>query len=221
MIRIENLVKAYRSGPVTTDVLRGITLSIEQGEFVSIVGRSGCGKTTLLNILGCLDTFDQGAYLFRGQDMAALPSKERARFRNARIGYVYQSFNLVEEVNVIGNISMPLGYAGIGLRERKARAMELLAMLSLEDKAKRYPSQLSGGEQQRIAILRALAMKPDVILADEPTGNLDEESAEQVMTLLRDIHGQGTTLILVTHDPDLAKLAQRTIRIEAGLAVSG
>lgn len=219
MIQIKNLAKGYRDGAAQTEVLRDINLSVEQGEFVSIVGRSGCGKTTLLNIIGGLDTFDRGSYFFKGQDISKLSGPEKAKFRNTCIGYVFQSFNLVEEENAIGNVAMPLGYAGKGLRERKARAMELLKALSLQEKAKRYPSQLSGGEQQRIAILRALAMKPDVILADEPTGNLDDENAEMVMALLRSIHQQGTTLILVTHDMEIAKSAGRMIRIDAGRSI--
>lgn len=216
MIIMNGLEKKYSNGNIETAVLRGINLVVEKGEFVSIIGRSGCGKTTLLNVLGCLDTFDKGTYFFFGQDISKLSSSERSVFRNKKIGYVFQSFNLVEEDNVIGNIEMPMGYAGIGFRARRARAKELLSKLGMEDKAKRYPSQLSGGEQQRVAILRALSMEPDVILMDEPTGNLDERSAAQVMELLRDIHRKGKTLIMVTHDLQIANTAQRLIRIDEG-----
>jgi len=216
MIELKNINKVYGGNTVETIALNNLSLKVENSEFVAIVGKSGCGKSTLLNILGCMDTFDSGSYIFEGTDVKKLNYRERAIFRNKKIGFVFQSFHLVHNMKVIENVEMPLGYAGIGTRKRKALAYTLLERLGIEGKSNNYPSQLSGGQQQRVAIARALINNPTLLLADEPTGNLDSKTSEEIVNLFQEINKQGSTIILVTHDPIVAKRANIQINVEDG-----
>lgn len=216
MIELKNIRKVYGNKGVETVALNGIDLKIEAGEFVSIMGRSGCGKTTLLNILGCIDRFDEGKYLFEGVDVSSLSSNQLAEFRNKKLGFVFQSFNLVVGMTAQENVEIPLGYAGIPNKRRKEIAYEMLHKVDLSDKAKNYPGQLSGGQQQRVAIARALANNPRLILADEPTGNLDTKSGTDIMALLKSLNEAGVTIVLVTHDKSVSSYAGREILMEDG-----
>lgn len=215
MIKINKLNKTYNNG-MKVQALKEINLDIVRGEFILIVGKSGSGKSTLLNILGCMDKYDSGDYLFLGKDMKKLSDHALAEFRNQSIGFVFQSFQLVNELTVGENIEMPMGIAGVKKRERKKRVDELLKMVELEEKLDCKPLQLSGGQQQRIAIARALANKPDVLLCDEPTGNLDEINGSKIMELLKNLNKQGTTIIMVTHDLTLEQYADRVIEMKDG-----
>lgn len=216
MIQVEHLFKSYKTGELRTEVLKDVSLSVEKGEFVSIMGRSGCGKSTLLSILGGMDSADKGSYAFDGEDVSGMDARSLAHFRNKKVGFVFQAFHLLPEFNVMDNVSVPLGYAGVGAKQRRAVAMELLEKVGLGDKAKRRPSQLSGGEQQRVAIARAIAAKPEVLLADEPTGSLDEENGIRVMEMLKQLNEQGLTIILVTHDSKVAGYADRVLHMVDG-----
>lgn len=213
MIKIENLTKKYTADAIA---LNNVSLEIKKGEFVSITGKSGCGKSTLLNILGGMDTQTEGSYQFNGVEVSSLNGKALAKFRNENIGFVFQSFYLMNDYNAIDNISLPLGYAHASAKRRKETALKLLEEVGLSHKAKSRPTQMSGGEQQRIAIARAVSNNPEVILADEPTGNLDEENGKRIMALLKKLNGQGLTVIMVTHDLDLAKQADRVICMSDG-----
>jgi putative ABC transport system ATP-binding protein len=220
LIRLENLRKRYASGGVPVEVLKGVSLSIGQGEFVAIMGASGSGKSTLMNILGCLDTPSEGAYFLDGRDVASLGRDALADLRNRQLGFVFQSFNLLPRMSALDNVALPLLYAGIGSAERRRRALAALAELGMETYSQRLPSQLSGGQQQRMAIARALVNQPKLILADEPTGNLDTETSNDVMGVFRDMNrNAGITLILVTHEPDIARYAERLIRLIDGRVV--
>jgi len=219
VITLSQIKKTYQTGKIRTDVLKGIDFELNEGEFVAITGRSGCGKSTLLNILGGMDRQSGGEYLFDGKRVDQLNDVALARFRNRSIGFVFQAFHLAKELNALDNVALPLGYAGVGKRERRKRADELLAQVGLADKGKSYPSQLSGGEQQRVAIARAIANRPKVLLADEPTGNLDQENGMMVMELLQRLHKEGLTIIMVTHDLSLAGQADRLIRMQDGKIV--
>lgn len=211
MIELKNVKKVYSTKEVETVALQNVSVSIKEGEFVMLLGRSGCGKTTLLNILGGIDTMTEGSYLFEGIEMSGLKGKQLADFRNQKVGYVFQAYYLIDELDAIHNVEVPLGYAGIKKAERRARAKEALLKVSLEDRLKHYPSQLSGGQQQRVAIARAIVNNPRVLLADEPTGNLDEENCQSIMQLLAELNKQGTTIIMVTHDVSLTEYATRVI----------
>jgi putative ABC transport system ATP-binding protein len=221
LIRLEGIRKRYETaGGVATEVLKGIDLGIAQGEFVAVMGASGSGKSTLMNILGCLDTPSDGAYFLDGRDVASLGQSQLAELRNRSLGFVFQGFNLLPRMSALDNIALPLLYAGVGGRERRRRALELLSQLGLEPFSRRLPNQLSGGQQQRMAIARALVNRPQLILADEPTGNLDTETSREVMAVFGGLNRtQGITLILVTHEPDIARYAQRLIRLVDGLVV--
>lgn len=216
MIKITNLKKVYTGKNISTVALNDISLEIKKTEFVTIMGRSGCGKTTLLNVLGCMDSFNEGEYFFNGVSIKMLKGKELARFRNKSIGFIFQAFNLVNEMTALENVEIPLGYAGVSRRQRKEIAFEMLKEVGLADKACNYPGQLSGGQQQRVAIARALANKPDIILADEPTGNLDYKNGMEIMELLRNFNYNGTTLILVTHDERVAEYGKRIVVLDDG-----
>lgn len=216
MINITNLQKVYTGKGVNTVALNYINLEIKRTEFLSIMGRSGCGKTTLLNILGCMDDFDEGEYFFNGVSIKMLKGKELARFRNKSIGFIFQAFNLVNEMTALENVEIPLGYAGMPRRQRKEIAFDMLKEVGLADKIRNYPGQLSGGQQQRVAIARALANKPNIILADEPTGNLDNKNGIEIMELLQKFNRDGTTLILVTHDEKVAGYGKRTVVLDDG-----
>ena len=216
MIQLSEAKKIYGTGESTVHALSGITLTIQKGEFVAITGKSGCGKTTLLNIIGLLDNLTEGHYTLNGQDIRHLSDKAKARLRFQTFGYIFQSFNLLSSHTVAENVALPLGYAGVPKQERLARAAEMLRKVGLLDKMKAYPNELSGGQQQRVAIARALINHPPIILADEPTGNLDSRSSAQIMDILAELADEGATLLLVTHDAGVAKRAGRRVGMEDG-----
>ena len=216
MIQLSEAKKIYGTGESTVHALSGISLNIQKGEFVAITGKSGCGKTTLLNIIGLLDNLSEGHYTLNGQDVRHLSDKAKARLRFQTFGYIFQSFNLLSSHTVAENVALPLGYAGVPKQERLARAAEMLRKVGLLDKMKAYPNELSGGQQQRVAIARALINHPPIILADEPTGNLDSRSSAQIMDILAELADEGATLLLVTHDAGVARRAGRRVRMEDG-----
>ncbi len=216
IVAIENLCKVYQLGSLELLALRDLDLNIEQGEYVAIMGPSGSGKSTLLNMIGCLDTPTSGTYQLGGEDVSKLDDDELSIIRGSRIGFIFQSYNLIAQLNVRENIEVPMYYQGFSERDSAERARELAAMVGLGDRIKHRPSELSGGEQQRVAIARALANEPLIILADEPTGNLDSESGSEIMDILDDLHKRGTTLIIVTHDEHIAARAERTIHLLDG-----
>jgi len=220
IIDVADVTKVYRSGDVSVDALRGVSLVVREGEFVSIMGPSGSGKTTLLGILGCLDRPTTGAYLLVGQEMSTLDETRRARVRGERIGFVFQAYNLLPRSNAYKNVELPLVYAGVRPRERRSRVLEALGEVGLAERTRHLPTQLSGGEQQRVAIARALVVRPSVVLADEPTGNLDSESAEEVLTLLERLNRRGATIVLVTHSEEVAERASRMVRFADGRIVA-
>ena len=216
MIQLSEAKKIYGKGESTVHALSGISLTIQKGEFVAITGKSGCGKTTLLNIIGLLDNLTEGHYTLNGQDVRHLSDKAKARLRFQTFGYIFQSFNLLSSHTVAENVALPLGYAGVPKQERLARAAEMLRKVGLLDKMKAYPNELSGGQQQRVAIARALINHPPIILADEPTGNLDSRSSAQIMDILAELADEGATLLLVTHDAGVARRAGRRVGMEDG-----
>ena len=219
MIKIENLTKIFRTEEVETVALDGVCLSVEQGEFVAIMGPSGCGKSTLLNIMGLLDNPTSGSYILDGEEVGHLKESQRTSVRKGKIGFVFQSFNLIDELNVEENIELPLKYIGVPQKERRERVVEILRRLELSHRAKHYPQQLSGGQQQRVAIARAVVMNPKLILADEPTGNLDSKNGLEVMQLLTRLNNEGTTIVMVTHSQRDAGFAQRIINLLDGQIV--
>lgn len=216
MLKMQNLNKIYRTELVETHALRQFHLEVGDGEFVAVTGPSGSGKTTFLNIAGLLETFDDGDYLLDGKSVKGLNDSQLSQLRNEKIGFIFQSFNLIPDLSIWDNVDVPLRYRKFTAAERKERIDNALAKVGLSARAKHLPSQLSGGQQQRVAIARALAGSPRFLLADEPTGNLDSTMAKQVMELLEQIHDEGTTIIMVTHDPSLAKRAQRHIQVLDG-----
>lgn len=216
IVAIENLCKVYQLGALELPVLRDLDLSIEQGEYVAIMGPSGSGKSTLLNLIGCLDRPTSGDYFLGGQNVAALEDDQLSLIRGARIGFVFQSFNLIEQLNVIENIEVPMYYQGLSEGQSAERAKELAEMVGLGDRTAHRPSELSGGQQQRVAIARALANDPLIILADEPTGNLDSQSGAEILRILIDLRSQGKTLIVVTHDEGIAANAGRVVELLDG-----
>jgi putative ABC transport system ATP-binding protein len=216
MLKMNKIAKVYRTDVIETHALRELDLHVKEGEFVSVTGPSGSGKTTFLNITGLLETFTDGQYILDDVDVSKLNDRQRSRIRNEKIGFIFQGFNLIPDLNLFDNVDVPLRYRGFSAKERKVRIEEALEMVGLAARMKHYPAQLSGGQQQRVAIARALAGKPRFLLADEPTGNLDSLMARQVMELLEKINEQGTTIIMVTHDPELARRAQRNIQIIDG-----
>ena len=216
MIQLSEAKKIYGKGEGTVHALSGISLNIQRGEFIAITGKSGCGKTTLLNIIGLLDNLTEGHYTLNGQEVRHLSDKAKARLRFQTFGYIFQSFNLLSSHTVAENVALPLGYAGVPKQERLARAAEMLRKVGLLDKMKAYPNELSGGQQQRVAIARALINHPPIILADEPTGNLDSRSSAQIMDILAELADEGATLLLVTHDAGVARRAGRRVRMEDG-----
>ncbi|OIO57379.1 MAG: hypothetical protein AUJ55_06945 [Proteobacteria bacterium CG1_02_64_396] len=220
LIRLSGVGKIYQTGKVRFEALKGIDLTIAQGEFVAIVGPSGSGKSTLLNILGLLDTPTSGTYHLAGDEVSGLNDTELAALRNHRLGFVFQSFNLLPRYSIADNVALPMIYAGKSGKERRARAAELLAQLGLGSKIDNLPTELSGGQQQRVALARALANNPDVIIADEPTGNLDSHTGSEIIELFGQLHDQGRTMVVVTHDPRVAEHAKRVVTIQDGMLLS-
>jgi putative ABC transport system ATP-binding protein len=217
VIELENVTKVYRTGSLSVAALRGVSLSIDEGEYVAIIGPSGSGKSTLMHILGCLDIPTSGGYLLAGQDVSRMSETALAEVRNRRIGFVFQQFNLLPSMTAWQNVELPLSYAGVPRRERKERALEALARVGLAGRVHHRPGELSGGQQQRVAVARALVTEPDLILADEPTGNLDSVSAADVLGLMGDLYAAGRTLVLITHDVEVASAANRVVGIRDGL----
>ena len=219
MIWLESITKTYMLGEMEVRVLKGINLSIEEGEYVAIMGASGSGKSTLMNIIGCLDRPTSGLYTLEGRDLTSFDDDELAYIRNQRIGFVFQQFNLLARATALENVMLPMIYAGVPKSKRQKRAKEALVRVGLADRISNRPSQLSGGQQQRVAIARALVNRPALVLADEPTGALDTKTSYEVMDLLTELNNQGITVILVTHEPDVAEKAKRIIRVQDGLIV--
>ena len=219
MIKVENLTKVFRTEVVETRALNGLSLEVNDGEFVAIMGPSGCGKSTLLSILGLLDNPTEGNYWLDGEEVAHLKESQRTAFRKGRIGFVFQSFNLIDELTVEENVELQLKYLGISARERKERVLDILRKVGLSQRAKHYPQQISGGQQQRVAIARAVVGHPKLILADEPTGNLDSKNGLEVMELLSRLHAEGTTIVMVTHSKHDATFASRIVNLFDGQIV--
>jgi len=219
LIHLDGVKKVFYTDEVETHALAGIHLEIQRGEYISIAGPSGCGKSTLLSILGLLDTPTDGRYVLNGRPVEDLPLAERARVRNREIGFIFQSFNLIGDLTVYENVELPLTYRGMKASERKDRVMAALDKVQMSHRAKHLPSQLSGGQQQRVAVARAVGGSPSILLADEPTGNLDSKNGEAVMELLKELHGEGATICMVTHDPRYARNAERSIHLFDGTVV--
>jgi putative ABC transport system ATP-binding protein len=220
IIHMESIRKIYDTGKVKVEALKGIDLAVTAGEFVAIVGPSGSGKSTLMNLIGCLDTPTDGRYRLGGEDVAKLDRDQLADARNRRVGFVFQGFNLLPQITAFENVEMPLVFGGVSVRERRERVAELLGKVGLGDRMDHKPTELSGGQMQRVAIARALAMRPDVVLADEPTGNLDTSAGGDIMELFSDLWKQGRTLVVITHDMTLARRAGRIVEVRDGRIIS-
>ena len=218
-ITLTNIKKVFRTEEIDTWALREVSLEVKEGEFVAIMGPSGCGKTTLLNIMGLLDTPTEGTYMLNGKDVSQLPERERTNIRRGTIGFVFQSFNLIDDLDVYENVELPLLYMGVPAKERKKRVAEMLDRMAMSHRRKHFPCQLSGGQQQRVAVARAVVSNPKIILADEPTGNLDSKNSKEVMDLLLQLHEQGTTIVMVTHSQHNASYADRIINLFDGQIV--
>ena len=221
LIDIRNLYKIYNEGKESeVRALDGVSLQIGKGEFVAIVGQSGSGKSTMMNVLGCLDIPTYGEYFLEGTDIGALTDKELARIRNREIGFIFQGYNLIQELDALENVTLPLIYRGVSLFDREDMAMEALAKVGMDDRAHHRPSEMSGGQQQRVAIARAIATAPPIIMADEPTGALDSKTGKHVLEILRDLYRGGTTILLITHDDGIAATAKRVVRLSDGKIIS-
>ncbi len=220
LARLDEITKVYRTGEVETVALNGVSLTIEEGEFVAVMGPSGCGKSTLLNILGMLDAPTAGHYWFRGQDIAGWPERRLAKLRKGHVGFIFQSFNLIDELTVFENIELALLYLGMSKKERRRRVEAVMERFGIAHRARHRPSQLSGGQQQRVAVARALVAEPDLILADEPTGNLDSVQGQEVMEMLKELNEEGSTIVMVTHSPAHAEWAKRIVHLFDGRIVS-
>ncbi len=220
MIKIEDMYKIYKIGDVEVRALNGVSLHIKPKEFVSIIGPSGSGKSTLMNMIGCLDTPTSGTYLIDGVPIENMSQNQLARIRNKKIGFIFQTYNLLPKLDALENVELPLLYQGVAPKKRREMAIEALKRVGMEDRMHHKPKELSGGQQQRVAIARALSSRPPLILADEPTGALDSKSGEQVLEMLKEIHAEGNTVVLITHNSDIARQAQRVVRIADGLITS-
>ena len=220
MITLKNIKKIFKTDEVETWALQNVSLEVKKGEFVAIMGPSGCGKSTLLNILGLLDTPTEGTYMLEGKDVSSMSEDDRTDLRKGRLGFVFQSFNLIDELNVTENVELPLLYMNCPKKERRERVTEVVERVAMTHRAQHFPSQLSGGQQQRVAIARAVISRPSIILADEPTGNLDSKHGKEVMELLKELHREGTTIIMVTHSQRDANYAERVINLFDGEIVS-
>ncbi len=220
IIDLDGIVKVYHTGAIELEVLHGIALTVDRGEYVAIMGPSGSGKSTLMNIIGCLDRATHGRYRLEGTDVSQLDDNALAEIRLRKLGFVFQGFNLLGRANALDNVALPLFYAGVSPRERRARAMNVLATLGLADRARHKPAELSGGQQQRVAIGRALVNEPAVLLADEPTGNLDSATSEELLQLFARLHDEGHTIVMVSHDEQVAGHAKRIVRLKDGNVVS-
>lgn len=220
MIAVQEVRKVYQMGPVSVEALRTVDFVVDEGEFVAIMGPSGSGKSTLMNIIGCLDRPTAGNYRINGTDVRDLSDNQLATLRNKEIGFVFQQFHLLPRMNILQNVELPMVYAGVSKKERHIRALEALEMVDLSDRAQHKPNEISGGQKQRAAIARALVNKPSIILADEPTGNLDSKTGGLIMGLLIELNRMGNTIVLVTHDPEISEYARRIIRLRDGLIVS-
>jgi putative ABC transport system ATP-binding protein len=220
IIRMAGIRKIYDTGKVKVEALKGIDLEIHKGEMVAIVGPSGSGKSTLMNLVGCLDTPSDGEYTLAGENVAGVTRDQLAEIRNRRVGFVFQNFNLLPHISSLENVELPMLFGGMPVRQRRERATELLTRVGLGERVEHKPTELSGGQMQRVAIARALAMEPDIVLADEPTGNLDTSSGSDIMSIFTDLWKQGRTLVIITHDPALASRASRVVEIRDGVVVS-
>jgi len=216
MIKLENVVKVYATGEKSLTALKGISMDIKPGEFVSIMGPSGCGKSTLMNILGCLDRMTSGKYILNGKDISGLSDNELAEIRCREIGFVFQSFNLLPRMTILENVELPMVYAGIPRKERRERALAALERVDLSNRIKHRPNEISGGQKQRVAIARAIVNNPSIILADEPTGNLDTKVTREIMKIIQQLNDDGATVLLVTHEPDVAQYSKRIIQMLDG-----
>ena len=219
LIELTDVRKTYRTGALEVAALRGVSITIDQGEYVAVMGPSGSGKSTLMHIIGCLDVPSDGSYRLAGEDVGGMRESQLADVRNRRIGFVFQQFNLLASMTALRNVELPLTYRSTGRAERRERAMAALERVGLGDRTGHRPNELSGGEQQRVAVARALVTEPDVLLADEPTGNLDSASTAGILSLLDDLHGSDRTIVVITHDADVARRTRRTVRLRDGLVV--
>ncbi|MBU3190380.1 ABC transporter ATP-binding protein [Clostridium bowmanii] len=220
MLEVKNLIKIYKTGDLKFTALKNINLKIEKGEFTAIMGASGSGKSTLMNILGCLDKMNSGKYILNGRDISLLSGDELAHIRNKEIGFVFQSFNLIPRITLLDNVQLPMMYAGIPTRQRKEKALYALEKVGLSDRVHHMPNEISGGQKQRAAIARAIVNSPAVIMADEPTGNLDSKSSEDIMKIFEDLNNEGATILMVTHETDIANHTNRIVRFRDGEIVS-
>ena len=220
ILELKGIYKDYQQGKMIVPVLKDVNFSMEEGEYVAIMGPSGSGKSTFMNMLGCLDTPDSGEYFLDGKDVANLSDNELSDIRNHKIGFIFQGFNLIPNLDALGNVELPLIYRGLGKQQRKEIAGEALSKVGLENRMDHRPNQLSGGQQQRVAVARAIAAQPPIILADEPTGNLDSKSTIEIMNILKDLHESGRTVIIITHDDEIANQVDRVVRIMDGKIVS-